>query len=91
MGGAACIPPVYWGRDMATTTYRIELKVDIDASLTDRHEVIREACKRQAAVLLATAVLVSDNRKPQIAVFAEDFFDGTSEISIYDENGELLA
>jgi hypothetical protein len=72
------------GALVATTTYRIELKLDVDPSLTDKHDIIRDACKQAAQTLLATATLISDNRRPQVAVFADDFFDGTAEIAVFD-------
>jgi len=69
-------------------TYRIEMKIDIDESETERVAAVREAFREAAKTTYAVAVLMSGKRKPQIAVFADKFFDGTETINPFDEGEE---
>lgn len=69
------------------TTYRIELKVDLDPANEDAHDVIREACRIAASTLFAQALLVSGKRKPQIAVHGDTFFEDSTQIKVLDDEG----
>lgn len=70
------------------TTYRIELKVDIDPAREDAHEVIREVCRQAARTLFAQALLVSGKRKPQIAVHGDTFFEDTTNVKVFDDDDD---
>jgi hypothetical protein len=65
-------------------TYKIELKVDFDASDEPKKEAIRSALKEAARTAYAVAVLISGKRRPEVAVFADNFFDGTETIDPFD-------
>ena len=62
-------------------TITIELKYDAD----ELHEIMRQASREAARTLLTAAILVCGERQPVIAVRSDDFFDGTEDISIHDE------
>lgn len=62
-------------------TYTLELRVDY--ADPGKKEPMQEAVRRAGAHLLATANLICDSgTKPQIAGWADDYFDGHEEISI---------
>jgi len=69
-------------------TYRIELKIDISPEETEKLEAVRQAFREAAKTTYAVAVLMSGKRKPQVAVFADKFFDGTEIINPFDEGEE---
>lgn len=64
--------------------FRIELAVDYDDD--DKLEILRNTVKIAAKQMLTTAMLISDKRKPQIAVESDDMFEGTETISLIDDN-----
>lgn len=66
---------------MPQKQYTIELRVDF--SDDEKQLVMREAMRRAAAHIYATAQLISDKAKPQIAVYADDFFDGHQDIDLF--------
>jgi hypothetical protein len=45
---------------------------------------MREAMRKAAAHVYATAQLISDKTPPQIAIFSDDFFDGHKDIDLMD-------
>lgn len=73
---------------MALMTWTIELRVDFnDAS---KNKLMEHAIRAMAKEVLATAQLLADNRKPEIAISTSDMFVGSEEIALF-EPGELEA
>lgn len=70
---------------MAFHTFTIELRVSFKDDKEGKHEIIREAAKVAAKHLYTTALLISDDRKPQIMLQGGDFFTATEEILLADE------
>jgi hypothetical protein len=64
--------------------FRIEIAVDYDSD--EKLEILRETVRQCAKQILTAAVLISDKRKPQIAVESDDMFEGTETISLIDDN-----
>lgn len=63
--------------------FTIELRVDYQDE--GKNEAMQEAVKRAARHVLATAALLADGVKPQIAAFSDDFFTGHKEISVLED------
>lgn len=63
--------------------FTIELRVDYADA--DKNEVMRKALQVAARHMYATASLLSDGVKPQIAMFSEDFFDGHADIALVED------
>lgn len=63
--------------------FTIELRVDYADA--DKNEVMRTALQVAARHMFATASLLADGVKPQIAMFSEDFFDGHAEIALIED------
>lgn len=63
--------------------FTVELRVDY--SDNDKNETMRTALQHAARHVYATAVLLSDGVKPQVAVFSDDFFSGHEEIKLLDD------
>ncbi len=73
-----------WHKDTFTMkTFTIELRVDY--SDEEKNDVIKEAIKVAAKHVYTTALLISEKRKPQVAVHSSDFFAGTEEIELADD------
>lgn len=74
--------------DLATLTeedklirqFTIELRVNYADA--DKNEVMRKACAAAARHVFATANLLADGVKPDIAIFSDDWFAGKEEISL---------
>lgn len=74
--------------DLATKTeedklirqFTIELRVNYADA--DKNEVMRKACAAAARHVFATANLLADGVKPDIAIFSDDWFAGKEEISL---------
>jgi len=60
--------------------FTIELRVDYADN--EKNQAMRLACQQAAQHLNATAVLLSDGQRPQIAVFSDDFYSGREEIEL---------
>ena len=69
-------------RTMARRTYSIHLRVNLDND--EQFDAIRTAVRNTAKRLLTQASLVSP-RPPDIAIESEDFFEGTEEINLDDD------
>lgn len=69
-------------RTMARRTYSIHLRVNLDND--EQFAAIRTAVRHTAKRLLTQASLVSP-RPPDIAIESEDFFEGTEEINLDDD------
>ena len=68
--------------------WRIEIKVDFDDE--NKHPVFEKAVKREAKVLLATAMLLRDKRDPQLAVSNEGVFIPREQIEMAEDEEEEL-
>ena len=63
--------------------FTIEIRVDYaDNGKTD---VMKKAMQQAARHVFATATLLADGVKPQVAVFSDDFFTGHEEIALLDD------
>lgn len=63
--------------------FTIELRVDYADN--DKNDAMRKALSSAARHVFATATLLADNVKPQIAIFSDDFFSGHEEIALLDD------
>lgn len=63
--------------------FTIELRVDYADN--DKNAAMQEAVQRAARHVLATAALLADGVKPQIAAFSDDFFTGHKEIAVLED------
>ena len=64
----------------------IELRYEDDGD-EDKQRILRAGAKSAAKHLLTTAMLIQTGKsQPQVALQSSDFFAGTEEISIYDED-----
>lgn len=63
--------------------FTIELRVDYADN--EKNEVMRKALQHAARHVFATAVLLADGIKPQVAVFSDDFFSGHEEIKLLED------
>lgn len=63
--------------------FTIELRVDYADA--EKNEVMRAALQIAGRHMMATAQLLSDGVKPQIALFSDDFFDGHAEIALIED------
>lgn len=68
---------------MAYHTFTIELRVSFKEQ--EKEDIMREAAKVAAKHLYATALLISDERKPQIMLQGGDFFTAAEEIMLADD------
>ena len=71
---------------MTLKVWTIEVRVDFEAK--EREEIMLKAVRDSAKHLLTTAQLISDKRKPDIAVHSDDMFFGRDIVSMF-EAGEL--
>lgn len=63
--------------------FTIELRVDYADN--DKTKVMRQAMQQAARHAYATAVLIADGVKPQIALFSDDFFTGHEQIELLED------
>ena len=68
---------------MAYHTFTIELRVSFKDK--EKEQIMRDAAKVAAKHLYTTALLISDDRKPQIMLQGGDFFTATEEICLADD------
>ncbi len=68
---------------MGLKTFTIELRVDFDSE--EKNEIILRAARTAAKHIYTTATLISDKRKPQVALSTSDLFEGSAEISLADD------
>lgn len=73
---------------MAAKTFVIELRVDHDMPTEEKDKVVQDAVMMAAKQLLATAMLVQDKRKPQIAVQAGDMFAKNEDVELLGNEAE---
>lgn len=74
------------GRSKMRRTYTLEVKIDFDDE--SRHDQMRKVLREAGRSAYALAMLLADNRQPQIALRSEDFFEGTQEILIKDDEDD---
>ncbi len=60
--------------------FTIELRVDYEDA--GKNEAMRKALQAAARHVYATATLLKDSVKPQVAIFSDDFFTGHEEINL---------
>lgn len=66
-------------------TYTVELRVDFDED--DKHDIMLDAVRDSARVILATAMMLKDKRDPTIALQAGDIFERNKDLEL--ETSEL--
>lgn len=71
---------------MPQRQWTIEIRIDYANEDADgKNEAMREAVQIAGRNLLATAGLLADKVKPQIAMFSDDFFAGVQKIELMDD------
>lgn len=60
--------------------FTIELRVNYADA--DKNDTMRTACAAAARHMFATANLLADGTKPDIAIFSDDWFAGKEEINL---------
>lgn len=63
--------------------FTIELRVDYADN--GKNDAMRKAMQAASRHIYATAALLSDGVKPQLAVFSDDYFQGHEEIQLLDD------
>lgn len=63
--------------------FTIEIRVDYADN--GKTEVMKKAMQQAARHVFATATLLADGVKPQVAVFSDDFFTGHEEIALLED------
>lgn len=63
--------------------YRIELSIEFKDQ--ERHDALRPLIAQAARDLLATAELLADGRRPQIAVQSDDLFWGKDDLDLMEQ------
>src|ERR1035437_1859122 len=66
--------------------FTIELRVDYADA--EKNDTLRTALQAAARHVYATAVLLADAVKPQIAIFSDDFFAGHEQITLLEDTIE---
>jgi hypothetical protein len=64
-------------------TFTIELRVPFDEK--EKLDIVQEAMKIAAKHVYTTAMLIADDRKPQVALHGGDYFTPTEEIMLADD------
>ena len=68
---------------MGMRTFTIELRCDMDTD--EKQKIMRDAARISAKHLFTTALMISGDRKPQIALHSGDFFESTEQIQLADD------
>jgi hypothetical protein len=63
--------------------FAIELCVDYEDP--DKNDIICRACQAAARYVYATAALLQDGIKPEIAISSDDFMSGYQQIALLDD------
>jgi hypothetical protein len=61
------------------------MELRVDYADNEKNETMRNALQAAARHVYATAVLLNDGVKPQIAIFSDDFFSGHEEIQLLED------
>lgn len=72
------------GEPFMQRQFSIELRVDYADN--EKNEVMRQALQKAARHMFATAMLLRDTVKPQIAIYSDDFFDGHEAIALIEDD-----
>lgn len=64
-------------------TFTIELRVPFDEK--EKLDIVQDALKVAAKHVYTTALLICDDRKPQVALHGGDYFTPTEEILLADD------
>jgi hypothetical protein len=79
------------------STFKIELKVDVDPGDAETMEAIKDAAREAAQVLYTQVLLLSAANvsptgrarpKPQIAIMSDSVYIGTDEIALFAKDKE---
>ena len=65
---------------MGLKTFTVEIRCDFADEA--KHEAIKQQVLDAGRTLLATAMLLAEKRKPQVAVFSSDFYAGSEELPL---------
>lgn len=65
-----------------TMQYQFTLELRVDFEDKDKNEIMKEAVRAAAKHMYATAALLADRVKPQIAIFSDDFFNGSEAVDM---------
>jgi hypothetical protein len=63
--------------------FTIEIRVDY--ADPDKNDAMRTACRQAGQHVNATACLLADGVKPDIAIWSDDFFAGRDEIELIED------
>ena len=66
-------------------TYKVEIKAHFADDVAGKEAIMVQACRDAARSLLATAVMMSTNSKPEAMVQTEDFIDSITEHDIRED------
>jgi pyruvate/2-oxoglutarate dehydrogenase complex dihydrolipoamide dehydrogenase (E3) component len=69
-------------QEEATIQRQFTIELRVDYADNEKNQSMRIACQQAAQHINATAVLLADGQKPQIAVFSDDFYSGREEIEL---------
>lgn len=61
------------------------IEVRVDYADNDKNQAMKETLQQCARHAYATAVLLNDGVKAQVAIFSDDFFSGHEEIMLIDD------
>ena len=68
---------------MTLKIFTIEVRADF--ADPEKHEVMHQAAKEAARLLLTTALMMQEVRKPSVALQSSDFFYGSDDLSIFED------
>lgn len=77
------IKPIVRDPDMGIRTYSIELRMRLEDET--RFDAVERMMRQSAQQVLTKATLVTDKHPPQVAFKSEDFFEGTEELRVRDD------
>lgn len=69
---------------MGYKTWHIEFRTDFNDKKKDK--IMEKVLRELAHAAFANATLLSDNRKPQVALSTNDAFIGAQDLLLFDEN-----
>jgi hypothetical protein len=74
-------------RDQRRSTMQRQFTIEIRVDYADnaKNDTMKTAMQAAARHVYATAVLLADGVKPQVAIFSDDFFTGHEEIALLED------
>jgi hypothetical protein len=63
-------------------TFTIQLKMDMPQGDEETKKIMHDVMRRAAQEIFAAAVMISDKRRPMIAVRSDNNFEGFEEIEL---------